>query len=698
MGAPLFSNISINLRIWLLVFLGFTGVVVIAAVGVFQIKSTLMDGREAQTRHIVEVAHSTVAHFHQQAEQGTMTRTEAQAAALEALRAVRYAGQEYIWVNDMRPVMLMHPINPALEGTSLAEFADPTGFRLFQGFVETVREAGSGFVPYLWPKPGSDQPVPKISYVSGFAPWGWVIGTGIYIDDVDTAFRNALWFYGSLAGVLLLVTVGASWLIQVSIVRPLNGLTANMSRLAKGDTNIAIAHAGTRSEIGAMATAVQVFRDNAVRVREMEAETRLQEDKAAADKRRLMDQVAAENARIEAEISALVSAAARGEFGERMALEGKDGFHRTLAEGMNKVMDLVESGVKDLGASLSALADGALDRRMTGDYQGAFERLKQDFNSASHSLQETVEAIAASAEVVRTATREIATGTEDLASRTEQQASNLEETAAAMEELTATVRQNADNARQANQLSAAAREAAERGGETVSKAVTAMSEIKGSSDRISEIVSMIDEIAFQTNLLALNASVEAARAGEVGKGFAVVASEVRALAQRSSQASKDIKALINSSARQVKDGVDLVNAAGGTLTEIVTSVKRVADIVAEISAASSEQATGLDEVNTAVANMDEMTQQNAALVEETTAAAQSLNEQVSELSQRLMVFRGGAAPAPILTAPPARPKPPVAKAPIAKATPLKTTAKPAPKPVLASVGDDFDDDDDWKEF
>ena len=396
---------------------------------------------------------------------------------------------------------------------------------------------------------------------------------------------------------------------------------------------------------------------------------------------------------MEGEVTALVSAAARGEFGERMALEGKDGFHRTLAEGMNKVMDLVDSGVKDLGASLSALADGALDRRMTGDYQGAFERLKQDFNSASHSLQETVEAIAASAEVVRTATREIATGTEDLASRTEQQASNLEETAAAMEELTATVRQNADNARQANQLSAAAREAAERGGETVSKAVTAMSEIKGSSDRISEIVSMIDEIAFQTNLLALNASVEAARAGEVGKGFAVVASEVRALAQRSSQASKDIKALINSSARQVKDGVDLVNAAGGTLTEIVTSVKRVADIVAEISAASSEQATGLDEVNTAVANMDEMTQQNAALVEETTAAAQSLNEQVSELSQRLMVFRGGAAPATSMAAPPARPKPPVAKAP-----PLKTAAKPAPKPVLASVGDDFDDDDDWKEL
>lgn len=443
---------------------------------------------------------------------------------------------------------------------------------------------------------------------------------------------------------------------------------------------------------------------------------------------------------IEAEISTLVEAAGRGEFTERISLDGKKGFHLHLAEGMNHVMALVDTGVREIGDCLSAMADGGLDRRMTGTYHGAFERLKTDFNSAAVSLQNTIEAIAASAEVVRTATSEIATGTEDLASRTEQQASNLEETAAAMEELTATVRQNADNARQANQLSAAAREAAERGGVTVADAVSAMSQIKDSSDRISDIVSMIDEIAFQTNLLALNASVEAARAGEVGKGFAVVASEVRALAQRSSEASKDIKGLIESSAKQVKHGVTLVNTAGATLTEIVTSVKRVADIVAEISAASAEQSTGLEEVNTAVSNMDEMTQQNAALVEQTTAAAQSLREQTRDLNQRLAIFRRGAKgsgagtgsgaggismpmggggfddddwdDAPVTRPAPAAPRqaPAVVRpAPAVKpSAPVRPAAvsRPAARPVAAAAAsaapsmavDDFDADDDWQEF
>ncbi|MGC2854327.1 methyl-accepting chemotaxis protein [Novispirillum sp. DQ9] len=446
---------------------------------------------------------------------------------------------------------------------------------------------------------------------------------------------------------------------------------------------------------------------------------------------RAVDAMAAEarkDAEVEREVTALVQAAADGEFSERVSLDGKEGFHRSLAEGMNKVMSLVEAGVEELAVCLSALADGDLDRRMEGDYHGSFERLKTDFNATVQQLQETVRAVAASADVVRTATSEIAAGTEDLANRTEQQASNLEETAAAMEELTATVRQNADNARQANQLSAAARDAAERGGETVSKAVSAMSQIKQSSDRISDIVSMIEEIAFQTNLLALNASVEAARAGEVGKGFAVVASEVRALAQRSSEASKDIKGLIEGSARQVKQGVELVNAAGGTLTEIVTSVKRVADIVAEISSASQEQSTGLDEVNNAVTNMDEMTQQNAALVEETTAAAQSLRDQAVELTQRLSVFHAAdqapvAAPVPLSVPVAPRPAPPTvtrsasraAAKPAAKASGGARAGTPAARPLAAppvlkrpAVAatatapvldvDDYDQDDDWQEF
>ncbi|MGC2854324.1 methyl-accepting chemotaxis protein [Novispirillum sp. DQ9] len=652
------ANVSINLRIWAVVFIGFLGVVAVAGLGAVEMRASLLSAREAQTRHIVEVARSTVAHFHARSQDGDLTVADAQAAALEALRAMRYGDGEYLWVNDMGPVMLMHPTNPALVGKPLGDVADPTGFRLFAAMVDTVRKDGAGAIAYQWPKPGSDQPVAKISFVQGFAPWGWVIGSGIYLDDVDAAFRDSLSALAAIGGALVLVTIGVSLLIQRSIVGPLRGLTGTMGRLAKGETSIDIPGAGTRSEIGAMADAVRVFRDNAIRVREMETAARLNEEKAAAEKKRLLDQVAAENARIEAEIAAVVDAAGRGEFDQRMALDGKQGFHRSLAEGMNRVVGLVDGAVAELGGCLSALADGDLDRRMVGAYQGDLERLKVDYNSAVSTLSDTVRAVAATAEVVRTATGEIAAGTEDLADRTEQQASNLQETAAAMEELTATVRQNADNARQANQLSAAARTAAERGGETVSKAIAAMSEIEESSHRISDIVSLIQEIAFQTNLLALNASVEAARAGEVGKGFAVVASEVRALAQRSSEASKDIKGLIEESGRQVGQGVELVNAAGGTLTDIVTSVKKVADIVAEISSASQEQSTGLEQINTAVTNMDEMTQQNAALVEETTAAAQSLRDQAGELTHRLQAFQASAtASASTTMAAPARTAP-----------------------------------------
>jgi methyl-accepting chemotaxis protein len=336
---------------------------------------------------------------------------------------------------------------------------------------------------------------------------------------------------------------------------------------------------------------------------------------------------------------------------------------------------------------------------------------------------------------VRSASDEFSTGSHDLASRTESQAASIEQTAASMHEVTATVKQNADNAQAANQLATVARDTADRGGSVVQEAVNAVTQIEQSAQKISDIVGLIDEIAFQTNLLALNASVEAARAGEAGKGFAVVAQEVRALAQRSANASKDIKALIADSNAQVKTGAALVNRTGQSLTEIVTAIKKVSDIVAEIAAASREQATGLEQINTAVAGMDEMTQRNAALVEQTTAAAQALNGQAGELADAVGFFRIGngapasAKPAAESVAAPAavpaqaakaeaKPEPkseapsPVAAPKVAAAPVVKPAAQPAPKPApkpvakpvlkrppaVAATAVALADDDDWKEF
>ncbi len=298
-----------------------------------------------------------------------------------------------------------------------------------------------------------------------------------------------------------------------------------------------------------------------------------------------------------------------------------------------------EAGMNEAVHVLTEISNGNLAMSMQGEYQGTFADIKQAVNATVTKLIDIVTRIKDSAQSVSSASSEISAGSNDLSQRTEQQASSLEETAASMEQITGTVRANSENAKNANQLSAQACDVASNGGKVVGEAVDAMGNIEKSSQKISDIISVIDEIAFQTNLLALNAAVEAARAGEAGKGFAVVASEVRSLAGRSASASKEIKALINESSQQVKTGAQLVNQAGETLKDIVSSVKEVADIIAEISNASQEQATGIDEINAAVSQMDEMTQQNAALVEENTAAAQSLVHQAQQLDVMMRFFK-----------------------------------------------------------
>jgi methyl-accepting chemotaxis protein len=299
----------------------------------------------------------------------------------------------------------------------------------------------------------------------------------------------------------------------------------------------------------------------------------------------------------------------------------------------------LEACMAEAQQSLGALAEGDLTLAMTGAYQGELDKIKTSVNSALTNLTQTMMSVRSAVEAVTSGSEQITKGNEDLSQRTSEQASALEQTSASMEEMTSTVKQNADNAKQANQLAIAARDTADKGGSVTKKAVDAMGEINKSSKKIADIITVIDEIAFQTNLLALNAAVEAARAGEHGRGFAVVAAEVRNLAQRSATAAKEIKGLINESIQRVNDGSELVNQSGKTLEEIVSSVKRVTDIIAEISAASQEQASGIDQVNKAILSMDETTQQNAALVEETTSAAQSMREQAKALMQQVEVFK-----------------------------------------------------------
>ncbi|MBU1979331.1 MAG: MCP four helix bundle domain-containing protein [Gammaproteobacteria bacterium] len=393
--------------------------------------------------------------------------------------------------------------------------------------------------------------------------------------------------------------------------------------------------------------------------------------------------------KIVTEIDTLVAAAAQGDLNNKMNLSDKQGYTKRLSELLNQFSDTVGISLNDILRVAVALSKGDLTQSITKEYPGTFGEVKDGINGTVDNLKTLVNEIKVAVEGINTGSKEIAQGNQDLSQRTEEQASSLEETASSMEELTSTVKQNAENAKQANQLAIGASGVAGKGGAVVNQVVGTMASINESSRKIVDIISVIDGIAFQTNILALNAAVEAARAGEQGRGFAVVAAEVRNLAQRSAAAAKEIKTLIGDSVDKVENGTKLVGEAGQTMEEIVTSIKRVTDIMAEISAASTEQSAGIEQVNQAITQMDEVTQQNAALVEEAAAAVESLEEQAQNLSQSVSVFKIDNAGSRVSTSRQLAAPNKTAMAPRRATTP----ARSAPKPAKSSS-----DTDEWQEF
>ncbi|MBO9556960.1 MAG: CHASE3 domain-containing protein [Caulobacter sp.] len=412
------------------------------------------------------------------------------------------------------------------------------------------------------------------------------------------AAEAALAVGGALAvGIAVLM----GWLLTTAIAGPIAAMTAAMRRLADGDNTVAVPAVGRRDEIGAMAAAVVTFKDAAIEKLRVESE--------AADQRRLAES-------------------------ERQANEaGRAASAREQA-----------AVVDNLGEALERLAEGDLTYRLTQAFPAGYRKLQDDFNAAMGRLQETMTVITGAVQGIRAGSGEISHAADDLSRRTEQQAAGLEETAAALDEIVATVRRTAQGTNEADQAVKAARQDAEVAGQVVERAIQAMTEIETSSQQVSQIIGVIDEIAFQTNLLALNAGVEAARAGDAGRGFAVVAQEVRALAQRSADAAKEIKTLISTSSQQVGAGVELVGETGQALLRITAGVLQINRTVAEIAASAQEQATGLQQINSAVNQMDQATQQNAAMVEQSTAASHSLSNEASELQRLVGRFRIDDAP------------------------------------------------------
>ncbi len=474
-----------------------------------------MQARMDATRQHVEIAHGLVVWAQALEASGELTRDKAQGMALRTLAALRYDKNEYFWVNDMQPRVLMHPIKPELNGKDVGDLKDPNGLALFKAFVTQVQQHGKGFVAYQWPKPGNDHPVDKVSYVMGFETWGWVIGSGVYTGDLrDVAMQKAKWTSGIVVASLTLVAY-----LFLSFYRVMDG------------------------------------------------------------------------------------------------------------------------GLRETRRHLRAMTEGDLTTSPSPWGGDEAAQLMLELKAMQESLRGMVLRVRRSSDEIVQSSSEIAAGAMDLSARTEQAATNLEESAASMEQIASTVKSTAEHTQEAAAMARHNAETAAAGGRVMHDVAQTMDDIRNSSAQIGEIVGTIDSIAFQTNILALNAAVEAARAGEQGRGFAVVASEVRMLAQRSADAAREIKALIARSVEQVKTGTTVVRKAGATIEEIVASSKRVDQLLGEVATGAREQSAGVGQVGESVQELDRMTQQNAALVEQTAAAASAMRDQAHTLAEEVARFK-----------------------------------------------------------
>jgi len=679
----------------LLLFVGFFILLMasLSAWSLYQLKTNLYSQKQTELKHLTQLALSEIQTLHARAKNGSMTEQQAQQAAIETIKSLRYGDNDYFWINDRKPTMIMHPTNPKLDGKPLDQIKDPNGVYLFMEFVKVVNDSGSGYVGYAWPKPGSEAPQPKISYIEHYAPWDWIIGTGVYVDDLEAIFFEQVMQSLTVIVLALLVLGVISWRVTRAITQPIHQLQRVLHQVeSQGDFSLRLPSSKTQDELAIMSHAVNELL-NAIETAINEANrvvgaiaqgdfeqrihsdlkghlnqlkqgvngsaesvhftmTELErvmqalyqgdfsvrmDDKVAGDLRQQVEQAMQSMEQTIGEIIRVMDKMQAGKFQHRVDTEAR-GDLLELKNGINASMDSLERAIHDITSIVVAQSHGDLTNKINADYHGELRVLKEAVNSTADKLIEVVSQAVQSSNIVSSAANEVSDGSSSLSQRVQEQAAALEETSSTMDEMSAAVQHNTENAQHAAKLSQDVQAKAAKGVAVMKNTINAIEAIQQSSHKINEIVTLIDGIAFQTNLLALNAAVEAARAGEHGRGFAVVAGEVRSLAQKSAEAAKDIKTLITESVDRVEQGTQLVSQSGETLEDINNAIGEMSGMIHQIAKASAEQTDGIRQVHHAIAQIDGVTQQNAALVEETSAASESLSEQARVLQSEMAFF------------------------------------------------------------
>ncbi len=630
---------KISVRISALVF-----VAIFAMVGLseFQLRQAIDNAYHIKREELsdkIDIALEMIRTVEARVGAGELTLEEAQAEAVRRLLAMRFGESGYIFAFDYDGNTMAHK-NPDIIGTNSSDLRDAEGNRYIVDMIAAARADGRTDYTYLYGRvlSGNDnmEPETKFSHVADFKPWQWVLGTGTYVSEIEqsviTLRRHT---YEILAASLLTLLLFASF-IGRSLSRPLSAIRARMIGLGANELDEDVPHVEAVGEIGDMARAVQVFREALVE-RDSLQDTHAAKD-AEIQRQREMAEILKEREATEAQRKADEEAAQQREAKLRQEREmEREAAERDRAERHAEQSRMVEALAKGLGA----VSNGDLSVRIDTDFPPQHEALRHDFNRAVETVSGLVSAIFESAGMVASETNQLEASSQELSRRTEQQAASLAETATAISALNDTVDGTARNAQDAASAVSETHQRSAQGSEVVRRTTEAMTTIAESSAQISKITDVIEGIAFQTNLLALNAGVEAARAGDAGRGFAVVASEVRALAQRSSEAAREIANLIETAGNQVEQGVRLAKESGTVLTDIEGLVGRLEGLVQGIASSASDQSTGINEINAAIGQLDMVTQQNAAMFEETTAATSALRMQSQALEQHTGRFNLG---------------------------------------------------------